>query len=168
MGSIFGGGGALADEAASAAMGSGSVLSDPFAGNTMAALPDTTGQLIMPDAPLGGGTSYQTGGAYSDPFGGSTMDAGGGGFWGDVGTGLGKLGSAVKDLKQPTDANKSQAQKVQIDQAKAPLGQAGQGARNLAALVQLLQQRDMGFFPSGGSSGKPIMPQQTTGGLLGF
>jgi hypothetical protein len=121
---------------------------------------------------------------YSDPNAtipsatpGSGVPDSTGGFantW--LGQGLTGVGNAAQSLgkgagaagKAAGDVNKSQAQKVQIDQTKAPLGQAGQGARNLATLIQLLQQRDMSYFPAGGSSGRPINQSPTTGGLLGF
>jgi hypothetical protein len=125
---------------------------------------------IPPDFPDPGGTATPESASFpvppippNFPDPSASSSTGGG-----IGGALGQLGGALKDLKMPGDVNKSQAQKVQIDQTKAPLGQAGQGARNLAALIQLLQQRDMSYFPAGGSSGRPINQSPTTGGLLGF
>jgi hypothetical protein len=93
-----------------------------------------------------------------------TSSGSGGGFFGNNAA----LGSALKGAAGAAkDANTSQAQKAQINMAKGTPGSPIDRA-SLAKLVQMLQQRDDAYFPSGGQVGAQPVQIPRTLGLLGF
>jgi hypothetical protein len=93
-----------------------------------------------------------------------TSSGSGGGFFGNNAA----LGSALKGAAGAAkDANTSQAQKAAIQMAKGSPGSPIDRA-SLAKLVQMLQQRDDSYFPTGGQVGAQPVQIPRTLGLLGF
>jgi hypothetical protein len=82
--------------------------------------------------------------------------------WGALGGLKGALGDAAKTL-----GNQSQPTKQQINMAQAQRGSPIDRA-SLSQLVQMLQQRDQSYYPTGGQVGaRPVQIPRTLG-LLGF
>jgi hypothetical protein len=135
---------------------------DPFAGNTLGAggsyLPAVTG-----DPGSLAGVNWDP----SSAFAGNTIDANSPWNWTKIGNQLPAALSAAAKIPGAADVNQSKALQAQQSQAQARAGTPGAGAGNLARLVQLLQQRDQGYFPAGGSAGQPVQQQRAIG-LLGL
>jgi hypothetical protein len=93
-----------------------------------------------------------------------TSSGSGGGFFGNNAA----LGSALKGAAGAAkDANTSQAQKAAIQMAQGRAGSPIDRA-SLAQLVQILQQRDQSYYPTGGQVGAQPIQIPRTLGLLGF
>jgi hypothetical protein len=82
--------------------------------------------------------------------------------WGALGGLKGSLGDAAKTL-----GNQSQPTKQQINMAQAQHGSPISRA-SLSALVNMLQQRDQSYYPTGGQVGAQPIAIPRTLGLLGF
>jgi hypothetical protein len=79
---------------------------------------------------------------------------------------LGGLGSSLSGAAK-TLGNQSQPTKQQITAAQAQRGSPISRA-SLSALVQMLQQRDQSYYPTGGQVGAQPIQISKTLGLLGF
>jgi hypothetical protein len=131
---------------------------DPFAGNTLAALPE--------ELPLSGGSPFASDAAIAgmgnfDPFAGNTIGAGSG-FWGDnpkLQAALGQLKGAVGGAK---DVNQSALQRQVAQQMAQSQVVPGRGP-DLGTLLTLLQQRSNALMPGGSASGQQ---GYVRGGLL--
>lgn len=114
-----------------------------------------------------------TAGGWSDVTGQPTMPTGGDisntdTGWQSAGMNWGQaLPTALKDAAAAAkDLNTSKAAPTPDSARMTPEGPRQK--ISLADLVALLQKRDAQYFPAFNSSGQPVPPMRTSGGLLGF
>jgi hypothetical protein len=82
---------------------------------------------------------------------------------------MSKLGGALSGAAKAAtgNVNQSQSQQRPVNMAQGRAGSPIDRA-SLAKLVQMLQQRDDSYFPTGGQVGAQPIPISKTLGLLGF